>query len=100
MLAVLAWASRRLLFLCSRIVHVGVAVAISGTIVIVLLHCNIRVMGWLGGISHWGSSVSCQSPCTRGGFRHLFSVRDDSSVLSINTSSVMLPYRGTSVGAV
>ena len=71
--------------------QLGIIVAVSSTIVIVLLHCNIGVMGWLGDISHWVSSVSCLSPCTRGGFRHLFSVRDDSSVLSINTSSVMLP---------
>jgi hypothetical protein len=59
-------------------------------IVIFLMFCNIGLMSWLGDISHWVSSVSYQSPCTRVGFRHLFFVRYDTSVLSINTSSVML----------
>ena len=52
MLAVFAWVSRLFLFLCSRIMHLGVAVAVFDTIVIFLLRCNIGAMGWLGGLSH------------------------------------------------
>ena len=52
MLAVLAWASRLLHFLCSRIMHLGVTVAVIGAIVIFLLQRNIGVMGWLGDIGH------------------------------------------------
>ena len=71
--------------------HVCVAVVVVIVIVDVMVSLSIGVMGWLGDISHLVMSVvGCQSPCTRGSFRYLLSVGDDTSVLSINTSSVML----------
>jgi hypothetical protein len=85
-----AWVRTFLFFLCSCIMHVSVSAVIA--IVIVPICRRMGVMGWLGDISHWVSGVSCYSPRIHGSLRYLLLVRDDSSILSINTSSVMLPF--------
>jgi hypothetical protein len=83
-----AWVRTFLFFLCSCIMHVSVSAVIA--IVIVPICRRMGVMGWLGDISHWVSGVSCYSPRIHGSLRYLLLVRDDSSILPINTSSVML----------
>ena len=85
----LAWVRTFLFFLCSCIMHVSVSAVIA--IVIVPICRRMGVMGWLGDISHWVSGVSCYTPCIHGILRHLLLVRGNSSILPINTSSVMLP---------
>ena len=74
-----------LLLLYSSFAHVCVA-----TVIVVPLWC-IGGLGWLGDISHLVASVRFWYLCTRVRFLYLLFVRDDASVLSINTSSVMLP---------
>ena len=68
--------------------HVSVTADIA--IVIVPIRRSFGVMGRLGDISHRVESVSCWYLCTRISLRYLLSVRDDTSISSINTSSVML----------
>ncbi len=85
----IAWVRAFLFFLCSCIVHVSVA-AVIAIVIVPIRHRSIGVMGWLGEIRHWVSGVSCYSPCICGSLRYLLLVGDDTSILSINTSSVML----------